>query len=110
MLPGQDYIMHILNIQEVDNLNGLCLIQLNLSKAPKKFLVNALSAKNDLYFDVSYLDEDGKLYSEISDLTKKIFLLGNTQGVASIEVESIDGSKDLFHSYCSLETYLIEQL
>ena len=56
------------------------------------------------------LDEDGKFYDDLSYNSRKIFLLGEKQGVINIKVQYTDNSIDTLQSYCSKDTYLVEQL
>ena len=41
---------------------------------------------------------------------KKIFILGEEQGIINAKIKYTDGSEDYLQSYCSNSTYLVEQL
>jgi hypothetical protein len=64
------------------------------------------------------LDSDGKFYDSVSDKTRKIIVIGESQGSSdvfadakiNIKIQYQDGSSQFLNSYCSPNTYLVEQL
>lgn len=64
------------------------------------------------------LDNDGKFYDNLSDKTQKIIVVGESEGPEqispdakiNIKIQYQDGSVQFLNSYCSPNTYLVEQL
>jgi hypothetical protein len=64
------------------------------------------------------LDSDGKFYDSFSNKTRKIIIIGEGQGGSevspdakvNIKIQYEDGSVQFLNSYCSPNTYLVEQL
>ncbi|MBF0363593.1 MAG: hypothetical protein HQK49_21410 [Oligoflexia bacterium] len=108
-LPTNEYINQIFNTLGIYSLNGSCMIQLNLNKRPRGFMAEG-KAPEGLNLDMRFLNFDGTFTEMISDMTSKIFLLGDAQGVVNFRMDYLDGSKDIFETYCSRDTYLVEQL
>ncbi len=108
VIPSEDYISHVLGM--FNTSGGECLVQLNLDRTVTEFNVNGMSEENSMRVDVRVLDSDGKFYSEMSEKTKKIFITGEEQGIINIELKYDDGSKSYLQTYCSANTYLVEQI
>lgn len=107
-LPTEPYIEQVLNTLDVQG--GECIVQLNLNKTPKDIKHNGMSKSGGLYITESFLDKDGKFYQDPTDQTKRIFLKGEEQGIINLQIIYLDDSKQFFQTYCSPETYLVEQL
>jgi hypothetical protein len=108
IIPSEGYIRYVLD--QFDINGNECLVQLNLSKPIQRAVY---SSKNDEYQNIPkalYLDRDGKFYESSSDETNRIFLMGQKQGIMNIKLDYIDGSSQFIQSYCSNNTYLVEQL
>jgi len=58
----------------------------------------------------TYLDNDGHWSQEPTELTEQMFIAGDERGSISLRVEYLDGSKDYLQTFCSYDTYLVEQL
>ena len=108
VVPTEAYISHILDM--FDMKGGECLVQLNLSKDLSGFNINGISATNSMRLDVKMLDADGKMYNDIGEKTEKIFISGREQGIINIELEYSDSSSQYIQTYCSENTYLVEQI
>jgi len=109
-VPNQAFIEYILEAFNYENLETSCIIQLNLENNPEEIFYSGNTSNGQLGLEVKYLDEEGKLYSELTETTEKIFINGDRHGVVNIEVKYYDGKYDYIQTYCSMNTYLIEQL
>jgi hypothetical protein len=60
--------------------------------------------------DRFYLEKNGSLSEEETPLSTKLFILGDQQGIINVKVEYQDKTTDYLQTFCSPETYLLEQL
>jgi len=111
-IPSESYMRHALGQFQLSNVSNQCLIQINLTKSAKEFYFNGKSAEseNGMRVQSKILDADGVFYSDLSQQSNRIFLLGEEQGTVNIQIRYSDGSNDYIQSYCSEASYLIEQL
>ena len=110
VVPNQEFIDYILDAFNYDNLETSCMIQLNIDNHPEEIFYSGNTHNGQLGLEVKYLDGEGKLYNELTETTEKIFINGDRHGVVNIEVKYYDGKYDYIQTYCSMDTYLIEQL
>ena len=110
LIPSEEYIQFIMNNFNIGNSAAQCVVQINLSKKAKRINYEGLSSDGIMPIEMSILDEDGTFYTDFSENSEKIFLLGEAQGQININLEYLDGTKEYLQSYCSESTYLIEQL
>lgn len=108
IIPSEKYIRHAL--EQFDIYGSECLVQLNLSKNIKSSYISSNSKENMMRLEEKYLDKDGSFYDEVSPDTKRIFLKGSEQGLINIKLDYTDGSSQFLQTYCSDNTYLVEQL
>ena len=117
-VPSENFMRFILSKVEGAQLGNRCLVQVNLSKKIEKFEVAAESVASSLMTYAQVLDSDGKFYDSVSDKTRKIIVIGESQGSTDIsadakinlKIQYLDGSSQFLNSYCSPNTYLVEQL
>ncbi len=117
-VPSENFMRFILSKVEGEKLGNRCLVQVNLSKKAEKFEVASESISQSLMTSSQLLDSDGKFYDSLSDKTQKIIIIGEGQGAAdispdakiNIKIQYQDGSVQFLNSYCSPNTYLVEQL
>lgn len=109
-LPSLEFIGEVMQAFQMDGINRECLLQLNMKKSIREIKLNGESDRGPTAYDLSYLDEDGVFSSELSPLSKKLFVLGNEEGIYNIKVLYEDGTSDYLRTYCSPSTYLLEQL
>ena len=107
-LPGMAYIQQIQRDYGISDLESMCLVQINLSRPVKNMEIDGKSPFG-LNLSVMYLEKDGIFYEEITDRSDKVFILGDAEGVIGGQVEYLNGTVDYFQSYCSENTYLVEQ-
>jgi len=69
-----------------------------------------MSTRGGLNLSMLALDKDGRFYQEPSDQTKRAFIMGEEQGIINIQLIYPDNSKRYIQTYCSENTYLVEQL
>lgn len=107
-IPTEEYINQILSRFNVRG--GECVVQLNLADQPMDILYNGMSTRGGLNLSMLALDKDGRFYQEPSDQTKRAFIMGEEQGIINIQLIYPDNSKRYIQTYCSENTYLVEQL
>lgn len=117
-VPSENFMRHILSSFEGNGIANRCVIQVNLSSKILSADSGSESVGSGLVTQVQYLDRDGKFYSSASENTRKIIILGENQGSelvspdgkVNVKVTYRDGSVEYLGSYCSPNTYLVEQL
>lgn len=109
-VPSRDYMENILRVFNVNDLRSSCMVQINFSANVSSVEFAAEGSRGAIDFDSLYLDRDGVFNKDASELASKLFISGYEQGIFYVNVNYQDGSKDIFKTYCSLGTYLFEQL
>ena len=117
-VPSENFMRYMLSKVEGARLGNRCLVQVNLAKEAQKFEIASESVSQSLMIHTQVLDSDGKFYDSLSAKTRKIIVIGENQGSAEISADSKinikiinqDGSVQFLNSYCSPNTYLVEQL
>ncbi|WP_127715507.1 hypothetical protein [Halobacteriovorax sp. HLS] len=109
-IPSKEYLNYVMDTFDISSLENQCMIQINFNKPIVDLTYASESLKGPIAFEVLYLDKDGMFNTDPSDFAKKIFLVGDTQGSVNIKVEYADNSKDYLQSFCSRNTFLVEQL
>lgn len=117
-VPSESFMRYMLSRLEGSELGNRCLIQVNLSKQALTVDVGSESVGSSLMTYTQVLDEDGKFYDSIGTKSRKIIVVGENQGSEDISKDSKvnlkvtyqDGSVQYLGSYCSPNTYLVEQL
>lgn len=109
-IPSRDFIENVMGALEIDNLQGRCLIQVNLKKELKNMTVSGDTIRGPMNIQHYYLDKDGTMTDEVSELAKKAFYVGDHQGIINVRMDYLDGTREYLQSFCSDETYLIEHL
>jgi hypothetical protein len=110
IVPSEEYIRYVLDQFKLNKVSSNCLVQLNLSKSASELNFNGQSKNGNMRMQVKILDNDGIFYTDLSKESKKVFMLGEEQGIISIKIKYYDGTEDYLQSYCSDSTYLVEQL
>lgn len=108
-LPSEEYTRFVLNQFRTNDVKGRCLVQINITKPAKSLSYNG-AADRGMSIRSLILDKDGQFYDDLSFNSRKIFVLGENQGVVNVKIEYTDNSIDTLQSYCSEDTYLVEQL
>lgn len=117
-VPSENFMRYILSQFENSKLGNRCLVQLNLSKKAVKVDVGAESVGANLMTSTQILDADGKFYDSVGAKSRKVIVVGENQGPEEYSQDSKinfkvtyeDGSVQYLGSYCSPNTYLVEQL
>lgn len=117
-VPSENFMRYILSNIEGARLANRCLIQVNLAKKAEKFEVASESVGTTLMTYTQVLDSDGKFYDSLSDKTRKIIIVGESHASGNVspdskinvKIEYTDGTVQFLNSYCSPNTYLVEQL
>lgn len=117
-VPSEDLIREVIRKFGLAGHAAACLIQVNLDRPAKRYEVLAESHGQS---HVSYglvLDKDGQFYESLGESSRRLFIMSENQGgeeaarnaKINIRIEYQDGSKRNFSSFCSANTYLVEQL
>lgn len=109
-VPSREFIGEVLKAFQMDGLNQECLVQINLEKEIKDIKVFGESDRGPSVYDTAYLDKEGVFSAGISNISEKLFLLGNEEGIFNVRVDYADNTQDVLRTYCSPSTYLLEQL
>jgi hypothetical protein len=117
-VPSEELIGAVIEKFKLQGNASACLIQVNLDKPAKRYEVLAESYNKS---HVSYglvLDKDGAFYESLGSDSRRIFVMSENQGgdaqgdnsKVNIRIEYQDGSHRNFASFCSPNSYLVEQL
>lgn len=109
-LPSSDFIVNLLEANNMSGMEGRCVIQINMNKPLLKVESIGESSRGPMSLDKFYLEKNGSLSEEETPLSTKIFILGDQQGIINVKVEYQDNTVDYLQTFCSPETYLLEQL
>lgn len=117
-LPTEELMREVIRRFKLGGNSQACVIQINLDPGVKSYRVQAEShGEGHVSFGL-VLDEDGKFYESMGANSRKLFVMSENQGGDSlssnakinISLEYENGSTRYFPSYCSPNTYLVEQL
>lgn len=112
-LPTEDYISEILSRFKLDNFKGNCVVQLNLSNKLKEIFIEGVVGNYVMKLDSLILDSNGMFYEEPDVNTEKVFIKGEVNqnnGMINILLKNFDGTEEYITTFCSDQTYLVEQL
>lgn len=117
-IPSEGLMRHILSSLPDSKLGNRCVIQVNTKRKIADVSVAAESVGEGLMVSTQYLDADGRFYESASEKTRKIIMVGENQssdnqdmsGKVNLKITYLDGSQEFLGSYCSPNTYLVEQL
>lgn len=117
-VPSEALMREVIRRFKLSGNSKSCVVQVNLEKPAKRYQVLAESYGEG---HVSYglaLDEDGQFYESMGEGSKKLFFMSENQSGSkysdnarlNIRIEYQDGSHRSFSSYCSPNSYMVEQL
>lgn len=109
-IPSNRFISEVLGFFDVDQLEGMCIVQINLEKEASEIFIEGDTGSNSLHFRPLYLDKDGLISEEINEMSNKVFILGEGQGMFNLKIKYLDHTEDYLQTFCSNGTYLVEQL
>ena len=117
-VPSEDLISAVIRKFKLEGHASACLIQVNLDRPAKKYDVMAESHQETHVSYAMVLDKDGGFYESMGEDSKKLFIMSESQaGEAftqnakiNIKIDFLDGTSKTFSSFCSPNTYLVEQL
>jgi hypothetical protein len=117
-VPSENFMRHVLSNIDGQNLKNHCVVQVNLSRKLDKVFVGSESVNASLAVFPQMLDANGKFYESASEKTRKVIVVGESQashdvsqdGRINFKLQYVDGSIEYLGSYCSPNTYLVEQL
>ncbi len=109
-VPSPDMIAEILGLYRLNSLERVCMVQLNLTKKPLNVKFAGETDRGGMNIDELFIENNGSVASEASELTQKVIFLGEGQGVINVKVEYLDDTVDYLQTICSENVYLVEQL
>ncbi len=109
-IPSPNLYKMILDETGVTSLKHSCVIQLNLRSPCSELKARGYSELSQEGLEQFYLDSDGKITNELSELTEKIFLVGSFSGIIDFSIENLRKEKMMFRTFCAENVYLVEQL
>ena len=109
-LPASDFIDHILDGFELNQLDNDCIVQLNFPLFPINASIRLNSAQAEASMSTIYLSADGTFHQSPTVSTTKAFLWGEEMGIFSAQIEYSDNSTAFLNSFCSPGSYLVEEL
>jgi hypothetical protein len=110
-IPTEEVIAKVLHQFKITDFKDQCIVQIDLSeKVPRTIDYHGILENGGMHIELLALDGDGHFYSEIGLDTKKIFLKGEKQGYMGIRLDLANDTNVYLTSFCSDQTYLIEQL
>lgn len=117
-IPSESFMRYVLSRFEGSKLGNRCLVQVNLTKKASQVEIGSESTASSLMTSYQALDTDGKFYDSVGEKTRKIVVVGESQGAPelsqdgkiNLKITYQDGSVQYLGSYCSPNTYLVEQL
>jgi hypothetical protein len=118
VVPSENFMRFVLSRFENSRLGNRCLVQINLTKKALRAEIGSESVAATLVTQSQALDSDGKFYDSIGEKTRKLIILGEAQGAPemsqdgkiNVKLTYQDGSEQFLSTYCSPNTYLVEQL
>lgn len=109
IIPSEDYMRNA--ISKFNTIGNECMVQINLTKQVSKLAYDSETGSEIMNSQIKFLDaNDGKFYTDISADTSRVFILGEQEGIFNIKIDFIDGTSQLLQSYCSENSYIIEQI
>ena len=117
-VPSENFMRYVLSSINTSNITNRCLIQVNLNKIAASVEVGTESVDGNFESKVQIIDSDGKFYDSLSTKSEKIIVSGEPNGIEDDGMDSKinfkityrDNSVHYLSSYCSPNTYLVEQL
>lgn len=109
-LPSSEFMREILSKFNLNSLEGSCLIQINLKNSPTEYLSNGETGIGPMNLNTLFLDKDGVFSDEINEWSSKILILGERKGMIGLKVKYLNEKVDFLNTFCSPNTYLVEQL
>ena len=109
-IPGNDFIGRVMQANQLSELGQRCMVQLNLAKEIRDIRVSGKNRAGEMFAETSFLDNDGNFSRDNSELSEKVFITGDLEGIFNVRLDYTDGSSDFLKTFCSEGAYLIEQL
>lgn len=118
VIPSESYMRYVLSKTQSGSVANRCVVQVNLAKEVSKIDIGSESVFQSLDLATHFIDSDGKFYDSPGSKTEKVVIIGENHGAAqnsqdgkvNLKIEYVDGSFEYLSSYCSPNTYLVEQL
>lgn len=110
VVPAEREKQMIMREFQLSDLANSCIVQVNTQEDMVDFKVGGPADVGEVYTQILYADREGNLSTEMSEWTNKAYVLGDRMGVLNIQIEYSNGAKRMTNSYCSNDSYLVENL
>lgn len=109
-IPGNDFIGRVMQANDLSEIGNRCLVQLNLTKDLRDIKVSGKNMNGEMFVEPSFLDNDGNFSRDNLELSEKVFVTGDLEGIFNVRLDYTDGTTDFLKTFCSEGSYLVEQL
>jgi hypothetical protein len=117
-IPSDSLMREVIRRFKLGGNSRACVVQVNLDRPAKHFQVNAQSFNHEHTSYGLVLDADGQFYESMGETSQRLFLMSeNVSGEKlsdnaklNVRIEYVDGSFRSFSTFCSPNSYLVEQL
>ncbi|MBC7713337.1 MAG: hypothetical protein H7177_08360 [Rhizobacter sp.] len=109
-IPGKDFIGKVLEANDLSEIGSRCLVQINLTKDLRDIKANGKNKNGEMFVETTFLDNDGNFSKDNSELSEKVFVTGDMEGLFNVRLDYTDGTTDFLKTFCSEGSYLVEQL
>lgn len=110
LVPSKDYRLDVMNQLNIAEPKQACVIQINVKNKIDSYKGSFLGKDGVESIDVLGLDKDGSWGSDLTDTTKKIFITKESTGTVNLQFKYTNGATENLQTFCSVGSYLIEQL
>lgn len=117
-VPSESLMREVIRRFKLGGNSRACVVQVNLDRPARHFQVNAQSFNHEHTSYGLVLDADGQFYESMGETSRRLFLMSeNVSGEElsdnaklNVRIEYVDGSFRSFSTFCSPNSYLVEQL
>lgn len=118
VVPSEAFIREVIRRFHIEGSANSCIVQINLDKPAKRYQVVSESYDEAHTSYGLVLDEDGQFYESMGETSRRLFIMSESQtgrqesanARINVRLEYQDGTSRSLHSYCSPNSYLVEQL
>ncbi len=110
LIPDEKRFFAYLDYMNLDDMENICITQLNFTRTPIDVFVNSSSYGGPTEYMTFYMTDKGEMLDTFEDFTRTLFLVGHRRGVSRIKIHYDNNTVDYFQTYCNNSTYVMEQL
>ena len=110
ILPEEERFYTYLQYLGLRDMENVCVVQVNFEKSPISIQTNSFGVGGPLPMDDFYMSRNGGFFTSFENFTRRLFLVGESQGVFNLRIQYEDDTEDYLKTFCNDSVYLIEQL